>query len=63
MDEQKQYHHGDLKNILIGKVLDAVKKNDLENFSIRKAARILNVSPAAPYNHFSNKQSLIYTVS
>ncbi len=59
MDKQKKYHHGDLKNLLIVKVLEAVKTNTLENFSIRKAARILNVSPAAPYNHFSNKQSLI----
>ena len=59
MDEQKQYHHGDLKNLLIGKVLDAVKKNDLENFSTREAARVLGVSPAAPYNHFEDKQSLI----
>ncbi len=59
MDKQKKYHHGDLKNLLIVKVLEAVKTNTLETFSIRKAARILNVSPAAPYNHFSNKQSLI----
>ena len=59
MDGQKQYHHGDLKNLLIGKVLDAVKKNDLENFSTREAARVLGVSPAAPYNHFEDKQSLI----
>ena len=59
MDEQKQYHHGDLKKLLIGKVLDAVKRNDLENFSTREAARVLGVSPAAPYNHFEDKQSLI----
>ena len=56
MDEKKQYHHGDLKNLLIGKVLEAVKKNDLENFSTREAARVLSVSPAAPYNHFEDKQ-------
>ena len=59
MDEKKQYHHGDLKNLLIGKVLESVKKNDLENFSTREAARVLSVSPAAPYNHFEDKQSLI----
>ena len=59
MDEEKQYHHGDLKNLLIEKVLEAVKNNDLEKFSIRKAARFLNVSPAAPYNHFRDKEALI----
>ena len=59
MDEQNKYHHGDLKNLLIKKVLDSVKNNNLEKFSIRKAARLLNVSPAAPYNHFNDKQALI----
>jgi AcrR family transcriptional regulator len=59
MDAEKQYHHGDLKNLLIAKVLQAVENNDLENFSIREAARFLGVSSAAPYNHFSDKQALI----
>ncbi|MDB9762442.1 TetR/AcrR family transcriptional regulator [Alphaproteobacteria bacterium] len=59
MDKQKKYHHGDLKNLLISKVLEAVKKNNLENFSIRDASRLLNVSPAAPYKHFPDKQALI----
>ena len=36
MDKQKTYHHGDLKNLLISKVLEAVKKNNLENFSIER---------------------------
>ena len=59
MDKQKKYHHGDLKNLLISKVLGAVKNNNLEDFSIREASRLLNVSAAAPYKHFSDKQSLI----
>jgi AcrR family transcriptional regulator len=59
MDEKKQYHHGNLKNLLIIKVLESVKNNDLEFFSIREAARLLGVSPAAPYNHFKDKQTLI----
>ena len=59
MDEQKQYHHGDLKKLLITSVIEAVKNNNLEKFSIREAARLLEVSPAAPYNHFNDKQELI----
>ena len=59
MDEQKQYHHGDLKKLLIMSVIEAVKNNNLEKFSIREAARLLEVSPAAPYNHFNDKQELI----
>ena len=59
MDEQKQYHHGDLKKLLIMSVIEAVKNDNLEKFSIREAARLLEVSPAAPYNHFHDKQELI----
>ena len=59
MDIQKQYHHGDLKKLLIMSVVEAVKNDNLEKFSIREAARLLEVSPAAPYNHFNDKQELI----
>ena len=59
MDAQKQYHHGDLKKLLIKSVIEAVKNDNLEKFSIREAARLLEVSPAAPYNHFNDKQELI----
>ena len=59
MDEQKQYHHGDLKKLLIMSVIEAVKNDNLEKFSIREAARLLEVSPSAPYNHFNDKQELI----
>ena len=59
MDAQKQYHHGDLKKLLIKSVIEAVKSDNLEKFSIREAARLLEVSPAAPYNHFNDKQELI----
>ena len=62
MDAEKHYHHGDLKNLLITKVLEAVKNNYFEKFSIREAARYLDVSPAAPYNHFNDKniKSIIF---
>ena len=59
MDVQKQYHHGDLKKLLIKSVIEAVKSDNLEKFSIREVARLLEVSPAAPYNHFNDKQELI----
>ena len=55
MDKQKKYHHGDLKNLLIYQVLEVVKKNKLESFSIRDASRLLHVSAAAPYKHSPDK--------
>ena len=59
MLQTKKYHHGDLKSKLFEMVLDCVKTESLNEFSLRKAARVIGVSPAAPYNHFSDKNDLI----
>ena len=59
MVQNKKYHHGDLKSKLFDMVLDCVKSKSLNEFSLRKAARAIGVSPAAPYNHFSDKKALI----
>ena len=59
MIQTKKYHHGDLKSKLFDMVLDCVKTESLNEFSLRKAARAIGVSPAAPYNHFSDKKDLI----
>jgi len=61
MKKQDKYHHGGLKDKLIKDLLRAVKRNSLENFSIRESARLIGVSAAAPYNHFKDKQDLIYS--
>ena len=61
MKKQDKYHHGGLKNKLIEDLLKAVKENTLEKFSIRESARLIGVSAAAPYNHFKDKQDLIYS--
>ena len=60
MEKQKNYHHGGLKDKLISNLLLAVKNNTVDNFSIREFARSIGVSPAAPYNHFKDKEDLIY---
>ena len=54
MVQNKKYHHGDLKSKLFDMVLDCVKSKSLNEFSLRKAARAIGVSAAAPYNHFSD---------
>ena len=59
MVQTKKYHHGDLKSKLFDMVLDCVKTESLNEFSLRKAARVIGVSPAAHYNHFSDKKDLI----
>lgn len=56
--EKKPYHHKNLKNELIEKGIELVNKFGLEQLSLRKVALACNVSHAAPYSHFSNKEEL-----
>jgi AcrR family transcriptional regulator len=57
------YHHGDLKESLIKMGLKLFNEEGAENFSIRKVAALCNVSHAAPYKHFKNKEELINAIS
>ncbi len=57
------YHHGDLKESLIKVGLKLFNEEGSANFSIRKVAALCNVSHAAPYKHFKNKEALIDAIS
>lgn len=57
--EQKPYHHGNLHNELIEIGIQLINEEGIDNFSLRKVARIAGVSPTACYNHFKNKEDLI----
>ena len=56
--EKKTYHHKDLKNELIEKGIELVNESGLNQLSLRKVAKACNVSHAAPYSHFKNKEEL-----
>ena len=56
--DKKIYHHKDLKNELIEKGIELVNENGLNQLSLRKVAQACNVSHAAPYSHFKNKEEL-----
>ena len=58
-NKASNYHHGDLRNILIKVALEEIEKSDHEKLSLRSLAKKANVSPAAPYRHFSDKEALI----
>ncbi|MBN2386655.1 MAG: TetR/AcrR family transcriptional regulator [Anaerolineales bacterium] len=62
MNEHK-YHHGDLKNALIGAGVDILAEEGLGGLSLRKVAARAGVSHAAPYAHFADKQDLIAAIS
>lgn len=54
-----KYHHGDLKVELLKTGLKMIQENGIENLSLRKLSTICNVSEAAPYSHFKNKEELL----
>ena len=63
MPKKKTYHHGDLKNALIKAGVEILAKDGVSGLSLRKVAMKAGVSHAAPYAHFTDKQSLIAAIS
>ncbi len=59
----ERYHHGDLKNSLLEAARELANEIGVDNFTLREVARRANVSPAAPYHHFLDKQDLIRTLA
>ena len=59
----ERYHHGDLKNTLLAAARELANEIGVDNFTLREVARRANVSPAAPYHHFLDKQDLIRTLA
>lgn len=59
----KKYHHGDLKNALIKAGVEILSKEGVTGLSLRKVAQQAEVSHAAPYAHFADKQALIAAIS
>src|SRR5512143_2864614 len=59
----KKYHHGDLENALIRAGVEILSKEGIEGLSLRKVAKRVGVSYAAPYAHFKDRQALIAAIS
>ncbi|KAF1297538.1 hypothetical protein BAU15_07440 [Enterococcus sp. JM4C] len=54
-----QYHHGDLRRQLIEQGILMLNTHQVDQLSLRKVAANCNVSNAAPYAHFKNKEEFI----
>lgn len=60
--ENKPYHHGNLRQVLIETGIEFIKQESEETLSLRKVAEKCGVSNAAPYAHFKNKDEFIAAI-
>lgn len=60
--EQQPYHHGNVKEALIGEAMKFLQSNEVESLSLRRLAREVGVSPSAVYNHFPDKNALMLAI-
>lgn len=56
------YHHGNLRQALIDAGIKIINESGEDSLSLRKAAMKCNVSHAAPYAHFKDKDELIEAI-
>jgi len=59
----RAYHHGDLREALVEAALRQVGEAGLDSVSFSSLARQLNVSQAAPYRHFADREALLAEVA
>jgi AcrR family transcriptional regulator len=53
------YHHGDLRQALIAEGMAQLENSEAESISLASIARTLQVSQAAPYRHFADRDALL----
>jgi AcrR family transcriptional regulator len=58
----RPYHHGDLRNALVGAATELAARDGPEGVVLREAARQLGVSPSAAYRHFPSRDGLLAVV-
>lgn len=59
---KNNYHHGNLRQALIDAGIKIINEGGEDSLSLRKVAAACNVSHAAPYAHFADKESLLNTI-
>jgi AcrR family transcriptional regulator len=58
-----RYHHGELREALIGATRELVEERGAENFTLADACRAAGVTTAAPYRHFQGKQEILAEIA
>jgi AcrR family transcriptional regulator len=61
--QSKRYHHGDLKAALIAGAIQLIAERGVRGFSLAELSRRAEVSVAAPYRHFADRDELLAAVA
>jgi AcrR family transcriptional regulator len=56
---KRGYHHGNLKQALVGAALRLIEEKGPTGFTLSEAAKNAGVTPAAVYRHFAGREELI----
>ena len=59
----QRYHHGNLRDALIGAALALEPQHGALGISLREVARRVGVTHAAAYHHFASKEALVLAVA
>ena len=60
---KRGYHHGNLRQALVEATLELIAEKGPAGFTMAEAAKLADVSAAAPYRHFSGREELIAEVA
>jgi AcrR family transcriptional regulator len=63
MRKPKQYHHGNLREVLLQAAIQSIAEVGPGGFTLREVARRAGVSHNAPYRHFHDKEDLLAAVA
>lgn len=57
--ERRGYHHGNLKEALVEAARQLAAERGPTGFTLAEAAKLVGVTPAAPYRHFADRTALL----
>ena len=63
MQEERPYHHGNLKQVLLDAAVQLIAETGPRGFTLREVSRRAGVSHNAPYRHFRDKDELLAAVA
>ncbi len=60
---KKDYHHGDLRRVLIEAAVETIARRGIDALNLRRLAARVGVTSGAPYHHFPNREELLAAIA